>query len=97
LKDSFCLSYFGASKKLHLKTKKDNAAFKEWVNKIQELIEKYKNNKNNYSLNEKINLEKFWRDDVVSNEDFMKQAESGDIILFQYILFFWEELNKKKI
>lgn len=81
-KESFHLSYVEGTKKLHLKSKQERPTEKDWVTKIKELIEKYGNVKF-FSSNEKNCLNLFWREDVISNDDFMKEGDSGDIILFQ--------------
>ena len=76
------IKYAGSKKKLQIKADSKKKT-KEW---ILELGKALKNLENLSKLTiEKEFLELYWREDVMSEADFAKYAETGDVLLFKYL------------
>ena len=76
------ISYIGYSKKIKLKPL-GKESLQQWIDRLQPLIQS--SNKNILSMINKQFLNFYWRQDIISQNEFEKIANSGDILLFQYI------------
>lgn len=83
------IRYANSQKKMHLKASTKEKS-KEWIILIGNALKTAQKFPKIEVAKEFIDT--YWRDDVISEEELCKSAETGDILLFRFFLFLLKKL-----